>query len=431
MSTNICENCENCTRNQTRNTEIASLNVDGNTYRLACLTNVDELQNIRTAWHTLERNNRESFIYFQSYDWCHQWCVHHLESEEADPEMQLHIYVLWNADKIVMVWPMVRVRSRAGARILVSLTDPLGQYSNVLVDRAQVTEKLGCSAWKAINKHAGVDAITLNNFPLDSFLDRILCGFGYVERSSSSAAILDLTGFETWEDHEASYSRSTRKSRKRRRARLEKEGALAYEVIPGGTRRFAALVEQTLEMKRAWLEQTGRRSNPVSSSVTESFLTDLTGTECNASGLPEGAFVHALALDGTPIATEIGMVKDRHYYSFLGAFDLHWQDYSPGKVQIEMAQRWAKSVGIEKFDFLGDPSSYKSHWTGTAHPLRSRSIPLTPLGLIYCAIWKARLRPTLKSAYHNMSPNRRRLFTKLLGFAAGNRKPAPVLPEVR
>jgi len=76
----------------------------------------------------------------------------------------------------------------------------------------------------------------------------------------------------------------------------------------------------------------------------------------------------------------------------------------------------AKSAGLEKFDFLGDPSGYKEHWTGCTHQLHSRSMPVTALGLVYCAVWKSRLRPRLKDAYKNMDADRRRLLSKMAGF---------------
>ena len=418
MQIDDCSNCGTCSGNCPVPAEIASLMISGKEHVLRCITEIGELQAIAPEWRRLEQTNPEPFIYFQSFDWCHQWCIHHLASEEADPEIQLRIYVLSAGDRIAMIWPMVRVRSRAGVRILVSLTDPLGQYSNVLFDRTRINGEIGRAAWKMICRHAEVDAVTLNHFPVGSFLDAILLGVGFAERSNIAASILDLEEFETWAAYQQSLSKSTRKSRRRRRARLEKEGRLAYEVVPGGSRRYRELVERTLSMKREWLAQTGRRSSSISSKTTGSFIADLAGIQENDDGLPQGAFAHALTLDGEVIATEVGMVAGRHYYSFLGAFDLNWQDFSPGKIQIEMAQEWAKSVGIDQFDFLGDPSSYKSHWTGSSVPLCSRSIPLTATGFVYCAIWKSRLRPTLKSVYHNMDPAHRRVFTALLAFAA-------------
>jgi CelD/BcsL family acetyltransferase involved in cellulose biosynthesis len=407
--------------------EVARFHDNGHEYRLACLVVLEELKNIRDAWQGLESKNRDSFVYFQRYDWCYQWCVHHLAADAVSREMQLRVYVLQSAGAIVMIWPMAIVKSRAGARILVSLSDPLAQYSNILADRNRVSENAGRKVWDLICRHAGVDAITLNNFPAGSFLDRIICGRGYLERSNRAASILDLTSFETWQEHEASLSRSTRKHRKRRRAKLEKAGEIAYEVVPGGTDRYREIVQQTLEMKRSWLEFTGRSSSAISSDLTEGFLASLTGREQNAAGVPEGAFTHALTLNDKPIATEIALVMGKHHYSFLGAFDLDWQSYSPGKVQIESAQQWAKDVGLSKFDFLGDPSGYKSYWAGTEQPLASRAIPLTGRGMLYCRIWKSLLRPALKSAYANMSPNGRRIVTNIAansGVLSGKQEPA-------
>ncbi len=170
-------------------------------------------------------------------------------------------------------------------------------------------------------------------------------------------------------------------------------------------------------MKQTWLRETGRSSGILADSDTGKFLMGLTGSDCGPRGCPHGALIHVLSVDGYPVAIEIGMVMGCHYYSYLGAFDWAWKDYSPGKIQIEMAQKWAKSVGLEKFDFLGDPSDYKEQWTNSIHRLHSRSTPITALGLIYCAIWKSHLRPKLKNAYKNMDSDKRKLLSKMVGLA--------------
>ena len=104
------------------------------------------------------------------------------------------------------------------------------------------------------------------------------------------------------------------------------------------------------------------------------------------------------------IAMELGMRFHEDYYCFLGAIDLAYQKYSPGKVQMESAQRWAIETGIRRFDFLNDPSTYKSSWTNATEPLTASYVPLTSLGQIYCRLWMAGLRPSLRALYHGIGP---------------------------
>ncbi len=401
---------------------------NGSIYRLACLGNQDEVRRLKADWQALEQASKEPFTYFQSYDWCSEWCAANIRDRDGSREHQLHLYTLRRDGKLVMVWPMMAIKSRLGARLLTFLTEPLGQYANILVDRSQVSEKMGQKVWKRIKKHARVDAVTINQFPAGCFLETVLGRPGFSENTKREISLLDLTGFKTWDDHHASLSRSARKQRNKRRNKLAKQGTVGYEVIPGRDARYRELVDLGLKMKQDWLHQTGRQSAALSENKTNAFLSGLSGHVQDEDGRPSGAFAHALTLDGRPIAIEIGMAMHGHYYSYLGAFDWSWRDYSPGKIQIESAQKWAKEAGLERFDFLGDPSDYKSGWSGTTHALHSRFVPNTILGFFYCLAWKSYLRPALKQHYHQMGANGRKKLFNLIGLrdrSGSQAAPAP------
>lgn len=404
--------------------KIASLHFGDNGYSLHCLSSLEEIQNIKSHWIELEQNNTNNLCYFQSFDWCHQWCVTKLARDIIEREAALRIYVLMNENAVVMILPMMELKTRFGAKILTFIADPLAQYSNVLVDQEQVSKEVGRAVWKLICEHTDADAITADRFPSGSFLEAILGNVGMVEKSLNEASFLDMTEFETWEEHHASLSKNQRKQRSRRRSKLNKLGVVTYEVSYGNSARYAELVAMALDMKLEWLDKTGRSSGELEHADTAKFLANLSGTEQGLSGYPEGAVAHALCIDGRPIAIEVGMMMRRHYYSYLGAFDWSWGEHSPGKVQIEAAQKWAKSVGLEKFDFLGDPAEYKEQWTGATRLVHSRSIPKTAIGFLYCAVWKSRLRPQLKNAYKNMGADRRKIswqVMKLVGKPVARR----------
>ena len=395
----------------------AYFNMEGRDFHLACLTSTEQIRAIKPQWQKLEQNNAERFAYFQSFDWCYLWCISKFETDRIVREAELCVYVLRCGDDLVMIWPMMKVKTRIGAKILAFVTDPLDQYANVLVDRAVVSAKIGCKVWQLVRQHTDVDAVTVNHYPAGSFLEAMLCGVGFVERSRSEASILDLTKFDNWQDHHASLLRNQRKQRNRRRTKLAKQGKVTYEVDLGGSKKYVKNVGIALDMKRIWLEKTGRKPGILADETTKAFLESLTGSSDCAASCPQGAMTHALCVDGKPVAIEIGMAMGGHYYSYLGAFDWEWRDFSPGKIQIESAQEWAKSVGAQWFDLLGDPSQYKGQWTNRTHRLQSRSMPITALGLIYCAIWKTHLRPKLKNAYNSMGADRRALLTSMAAFA--------------
>ncbi|MEP3278615.1 MAG: GNAT family N-acetyltransferase [Stappiaceae bacterium] len=393
-------------------------------YRLECISSIEAIEAIEADWRKLEQSDDEPFTYFQSYNWCYDWCVKQYKNNPGHGIAQAKIYALWCDARLLMLWPMMAKRSYFGIKVLTFLTEPLGQYGNILVDRTQVPLELGPQIWKLICRDAEVDAITINQYPSTSSLDELLGDVGIAEQSSKAISFLDLSQFESWDEHHKSLSASARKQRNRRRNKLAKAGVVDYEVIPGGSPRYARLVDKALQMKQIWLQQTGRRADILSKRCTASFLTGLSG-KAGSNERPAGSFAHALTLNGEPIAIEIGMVEGDHYYSYLGAFDWKWRDYSPGKIQIELAQKWAKEAGLRTFDFLGDPSEYKSQWTNSTRSLNSRSVPRSLLGWLYCVVWKAYLRGAVRTAYHHLGSERRKLLLKLLGLGARQNTATP------
>jgi CelD/BcsL family acetyltransferase involved in cellulose biosynthesis len=174
-------------------------------------------------------------------------------------------------------------------------------------------------------------------------------------------------------------------------------------------------------MKQDWLKGTGRLGSDLFDPRFAAFLRGLG----QATGEDGGrVYLHALTLEGTPIAMELGMRFRRDYYCFLGAIDLTYQKHSPGKVQMESAQRWAIESGIHRFDYLNDPSTYKSSWTNTAEPLTASYIPFTRLGHLYCRHWMAGLRPRLRALYDGIGPQTRgrllSVFTAIRGLGRRN-----------
>ena len=120
--------------------------------------------------------------------------------------------------------------------------------------------------------------------------------------------------------------------------------------------------------------------------------------------------------EGTSVGMELGMAFKGHYYSFLGAINMDFQKLSPGKIQMEMAQKWAKELGLKKFDFLNDPSDYKINWTNEIEPLRSQYVPISSAGYLYCWMWKTSVKPKLKEMYQNIKPEDRRYFNQLFNM---------------
>lgn len=375
-------------------TRSAPLDLAGRLFELECRETLADLDALEDVWRELERRCPEPFTYFQSFEWCRHWCQAFLTGEK--PEARLKLYVLWDAGACIMILPLMTRRISPAITLLVPLTAPVNQYSTVLYDPERFDRMLGRAVFDEIRKDKGHDAICFDHVPQSSLLAEILAGEGVNLNETRQSCLLDLTRISDWESHHRALPKKQRLQRNSRRNRLEKLGMLDYHVYPAGSEGYAAHIDRCISLKQSWLKGTGRVGRNIFDPRFLALLRQLGALPLEGK---DGIYLHVMTLDGTPIAMEIGMRLRDHYYCFLGAIDLDYQKYSPGKVQMESAQRWAIETGIRRFDFLNDPSTYKSSWTDTIEPLTACYMPQTALGQLYCRHWMAGLRPRVRSIY--------------------------------
>lgn len=393
--------------------QLPYLEVDGSVFTLECYESVSTIYSLEKEWLSLETECTEDFTYFQNYNWCIEYY-----KQFADDLTNKHcpipqVFVLRRDKKPIMIWPLMRIQSRVGLKILATATEPLGQYANLLFDQTQFDEIIGKRALDLIIKHSKSDLVSLNNYPENSMIDKIIGTIGIKDKSNFESSILDLSRYDDWDSYFQTLSKVQRKSRRRYKNKLSTQGELAYEVISAGTDRFKFLVDQALDMKKQWLLETGRTPGILDDELTRAMFKNLTDP---AKSVKSGPIAHALKLDDTVISIELGMVKGDRYYSYLGAIDWSYKDFRPGKVQIEMAQEWSMKQGIKYFDLLHDPSDYKSSWSNHTNKVISRNIPVTYTGYIYSKLWKTYIRPKLKAMYHFAGAKNREHLNKAVKF---------------
>ncbi|THV23016.1 GNAT family N-acetyltransferase [Peteryoungia ipomoeae] len=379
---------------------VARIRFEGRQFDLECRDSLADLAALEETWKALEERCPEPFTYFQSADWCLNWARIFL-ADAAGSDASAKVYILWEGADCRMIWPLMMRRASPAITVLEPLTAPMNQYTTLLYDPQGFGPDLGRQVCDEIARHCGGDAICLDHVPQSSLLAQMLDGKGYTPDRQQHSSILDLAGLADWERHHRALPKKQRLQRNSRRNRLEKLGVLDYQVWPADSAGYAAHIDRCIAMKQDWLKETGRLGRDLFDPRFAAFLRTLGAVKGEDHGR---VYLHALTLDGTPIAMELGMRFHQDYYCFLGAIDLAYQKYSPGKVQMESAQRWAIETGISRFDFLSDPSAYKSSWTNTCVPLTASYMPFTSLGQLYCQHWMAGLRPRLRAFYHGFGP---------------------------
>ena len=72
---------------------------------------------------------------------------------------------------------------------------------------------------------------------------------------------------------------------------------------------------------------------------------------------------HCLALDGRPIAMDIGLIMNGRYYSPKIAYDESMAKYAPGQQLIRLTIQHLAEIGATRYDFVGPRSHHKAFWT--------------------------------------------------------------------
>lgn len=363
---------------------------------IECIATLADIDRIGEEWHALEARAADPLAYFQSFDWCRNWCAHYAGGDSGR-QPAIRVYAGYQDGRLVMLWPMMVASGRLGVRKLVALTEPHCQYGNVLLDpslSADAAAALIAEGWRTIRFLEKVDAVIFEGVPAAT-LPGSAVPRGLRVRPAGHGSALDLTRFAGYEAYRAALNPKTRRARNKRRNRLAALGRLDYRVHFGGTPDYAELVATGVEMKRAWLEKTGRATRALNLPLVPDFLGALAGPPGNGNG----AMAAALLLDGRSIAVEIGFLYHRRFYSYLGAFDWALRSYSPGKLQLEEAIRWCLEHGVETYDLLGEPSTYKDDWSNVTMRLATYRAATTFRGRLYLHLWTDLLRPVLKRCF--------------------------------
>lgn len=367
-------------------------------YRVATVTTHEDVLALADGWRSLERSSQGTAV-FQAFDICLPWMMAYVFCDE--PSHQARIITIHDeADTLVALVPMA-IRKRGLLQMAEWIGEPLIQYGDMLMDPAADKGVLRDVITSTI-KSWSVDGMHLRNVRADSRIASVLELDHARLNNVREAGIADLTRFDSAEGYFNSFSKNSRKTRRRKRRDMEEQGSLSLECVKAGPR-AVELCDLALEWKKVWLAERGLSSRAFLNAQALEALRAMIGRESN--GNPLQLFVQKL--NGAPVAIEVSLVSSEGCASYIGSYDPAFEELSPGKVQMESTIMYGYEQGWRTYDMLAPMIEYKQSWSNYTVEVADYMLQSSLPGMAFRDVYLRCLRPAVKALFMALPTNLR------------------------
>jgi CelD/BcsL family acetyltransferase involved in cellulose biosynthesis len=359
---------------------------------LSLITSLAGLREIAAKWRSLECDTVKPVSIFQSFDWTIAWAETYCDSTSGPT---LHILAGYEQDELVFLWPLMRTSS-FGSSALTWVTDPCGQYGDVLVRNGQNPTPWLKGATALLKRLRDIDILRLRHVRNDSHIGTFAKQHLHDARMPEKAPFLDLTQFANDEAYDARYTSTQRKRRKKIKKSLEEFGEIKFTRITNGVVADKA-VQQAVTEKNAWLKERGRMNRVLGCVEHLAFLKNLS----RRSGSIDVVVTEMTAGD-KPVSWEVGFRFRNRHYGYITSHVNALTDYSPGRVHMDYSQRAALAAGMEAFDLMVPNDAHKESWSSGSVDTNDYYLPLSMAGRAIGHGFIRTLRPIIRRMYYRL-----------------------------
>jgi CelD/BcsL family acetyltransferase involved in cellulose biosynthesis len=299
---------------------------------------------------------------FQSFEWARAWWRHFGERRRG---ARLHVVALRDAaGALAGVAPLylqsVRLAGVVRFRRLLFLGHRDSDYLDVLAARGAEAACAEALAAHLAARRDGFDAAVLEETPDRSRTGPLLAdalarrGFR-VARAPDSPCPRTALG-RTWEETIGRFGQSARREVRRRQRNLEKEHAVALEVVPAGDGVLPAMREFVEMHQERWARD--GRWGVFADPAQARFHCDVAPRLARRGWL----FLAFLVVDGRRIAVNYGFTFGDAVAIYLpGAREVPpaLARHSPGRTLHALSMQWAIAHGRTVYDFMRGAEPYK------------------------------------------------------------------------
>ena len=371
---------------------------------LTLITSLRAFDRLCESWTELENHCAKPPSVFQSYDWCRKW-----SDVYAAPDSENEIFIVagYQQNQLVFVWPMVK-RSRRGLTILTWMTQPIGQYGDILCDAVIDCEQWLGAATTFIKAMKAADCMHLRHVRENANCANHAQQHWHDGKLNERAPMMDLSQFKSEADYDTRYDAQQRRRRRRIQKKLEDVGPLKFENLFNEV--AEAAIDAAVAEKLNWLSNKGRLNDVLGSEKHAVLLKQFIQDEnCNLRTV-----VLHLTAGGKPVSWEVGFCYRGTHYAYLLSHQRELIDHSPGRLMLDYAERHAIASGLSTFDLMAPYDSYKDSFASSMVQVNDYYLPLTLKGAAYAHSYLSLLRPILRSTYQRVPVPILRLLKRLL-----------------
>lgn len=377
---------------------------------ISLVTSLGGVRALEKDWLALETDSQGATTVFQTYEWASTWCKIYCAGETGS---SIHIITGYDQNRLVFLWPLMLTR-RVGLNVLCWLTEPFGQYGDVLCAKGQNAQMWVGQALTFIRRLKGIDVLRLRHVRDDSAIaasaGKILVNAHLDER----APYLDLTQFATEADYENRYTGTQRKRRKKIRKHLEELGEVSFTRLPLGTLSDKTIVDAMSE-KNKWLAERGRINQIMACPFHSEFLKALARGKQRSIEM----VVTELRAGDRAVSWEISFRFGGTHFAYITSHANDLTDLSPGRLHFDLSQRACLADGMKSFDLMVPYDAHKESWSSACMPTQDYYLPLSRKGLVAGKLYLSYIRPKLRAIYYRLPQSLLRYINPLRRSAEG------------
>ena len=390
---------------------MSALKCNNSRYRIKLACNLEQLRKLKIDWLDLEHRSRHDNTFFQSFSWCENWASAYLNE---DTDKSIRIFSVWSDDSLIFLLPLFSHSRVAGANEYGFLSQPAGEYGNVLCDPDHNPAELF---------QICLDAIIQSGDSHILRLEKITRSQAWIFEQkeitrpvvTDCAHILDLSQFGSWNDYQQSLPNKSNKRIRKKQRLLAASSKLHSRIVPANSSAYKSAVMQMLVWKDIRLRARGIMSASIGTQQFSELLRDYPADLADSN---YSLFCHLLCVDDIPVAGQIVLRQGACLYSYFTAFDPTVAEFSPGRLELHLLIKWMIENGYKRFDFLGHPEDYKIRASNSSNELVNIELPLNLKGRIVATSNISKLKPAIKGAFYALPrPLRQKITARLPGHS--------------